>query len=133
MEKQHVLIGKFDILATYTYVKAVLEGEAEPEAKVRGMVAAVMGAQAKLGHTRDYQAHKEAAEEKKKSSITAASFDRQVAEKMGDFFDRVFLPGIKRLVEARLSYVEVKSLLKIPSTWGTKITGSQFEERVRTP
>ena len=44
-----VSIGKFDILATYTYAKALLDGSDEDEAKQRGMVAAIMGAHARLG------------------------------------------------------------------------------------
>jgi hypothetical protein len=34
------------------------------------------------------------------------------------------------VVEARRSYEDVKRLVKIPGTWGAKITGEQFEERV---
>ena len=49
---------------------------------------------------------------------------------MGKFFDDVFLPSMKKLVEARRSYEDVKRLVKIPGTWGAKITGEQFEERV---
>ena len=93
-----------------------------------------MGAQARLGirkeHHEEFQAEKEAAEKKKKTTITAESFDKQVAHKMGRFFDDVFLPNLKKLVEAGLSYDEVKSVVKIPSTWGAKITGEQFEDRV---
>ena len=48
---------------------------------------------------------------------------------MGGFFDEVFLPTMKKLVEAGLSYDEVKRLVKIPTTWGAKITGEQFRER----
>ncbi len=129
-----VSIGKFDILATYTYAQALLDGLTDDEAKQRGMVAAIMGAQARLGirkeHHEEFQAQKEAAEKKKKTTITAESFDRQVAHKMGGFFDEVFLPMIKKLVEARRSYEDVKRLVKIPSTWGAKITGEQFEDRV---
>ena len=138
MEKQEpsddVTIGKFDILATYTYALALLDGLDDDEAKQRGMVAAIMGAQARLGirkeHHEEFQAQKEAAERKKKTTITAESFDKQVAQKMGKFFDEVFLPILKKLVEAGLSYDEVKRLVKIPSTWGAKIKGEQFEERV---
>src|SRR3954454_1047965 len=95
-----VSIGKFDILATYTYAKGLLDGLDDDEAKERGMVAAIMGAKARLGqrgstHQDDYKADKEAAEKKKKTTITAESFDRQVADKMGDFFDEVFLPTMK--------------------------------------
>ena len=99
-----VSIGKFDILATYTYAHALLSGMDDDEAKQRGMVAAIMGAQARLGirkeHKDEFQAQKEAAEKKKKTTITAESFDKQVVHKMGRFFDEVFLPDIKRLVEA---------------------------------
>lgn len=132
---EDVSIGKFDILATYTYAKARLGGTDEDEAKERGIVAAVMGAKARLGHsgghpTDDYKTDKEAAETKKKTTITAESFDHQVADKMGEFFHKSFLPTMKQLVEADLSYDEVKGLVKIPASWGAKITGDQFEERV---
>jgi hypothetical protein len=137
MSKNHtpneVSIGKFDILATYTYAQALLDGLEDDQAKQRGMVAAIMGAQARLGvrkdHHEEFQAQKEAAEKKKKTTITAESFDKQVAHKMGKFFEDVFLPSLKRLVEAGLSYDEVKRVVTIPSTWGAKISGEQFEER----
>jgi hypothetical protein len=129
-----VSIGKFDILATYTYAKALLDGVPEGEAKEKGLVAAIMGAKARLGHTvgthkDDFKAQKDAAEKKKKTTITAESFDHQVADKMGGFFDAMFLPTMKKLAEARLSYEDVKRLIKIPTTWGAKISGAQFEER----
>jgi len=137
MEKKQsddVSIGKFDILATYAYAHALLSGMDHDEAKQRGMVVAIMGAQARLGvrkeHHEEFQAQKEAAEKKKKTTITAESFDERVVHKMGDFFNEVFLPMIKKLVEAGLTYDEVKRLVKIPSTWGAKITGEQFEDRV---
>jgi hypothetical protein len=130
-----VSIGKFDILATYTYAHALLSGMDDDEAKQRGMVAAIMGAQARLGirkeHKDEFQAEKEAAEKKKKTTITAESFDKQVAHKMGEFFSEVFLPMMKKLVEAGKSYDEVKRLVKIPSTWGAKISGEQFRERTK--
>ncbi len=70
-----VSIGKFDILATYTYAEALLDGLSEDDAKQRVMVAAVLGAQARLGRRRrredDFQAQKEAAEKKKQTTITA--------------------------------------------------------------
>jgi hypothetical protein len=130
-----VSIGKFDILATYTYAKALHDGLDDDEAKQRGMVAAVMGAKARMGHTGgghqdDYKADKEAAEKKKKTTITAESFDHQVADKMGEFFDKVFLPDLKKLVKAGLSYDEVKRVIKIPTTWGAKISGEKFRERI---
>ena len=133
--RDDVSIGKFDILATYTYAHALHSGMDDDEAKQRGMVAAIMGAQARLGirkeHKDEFQAQKEAAEKKKKTTITAESFDKQVAHKMGEFFNKMFLPTLKKLVEAGLSYDEVKRVVKIPTTWGAKISGEQFQERVK--
>jgi hypothetical protein len=127
-----VSICKFDILATYTYAHARLDGKHEDEARQRGMVAAIMGAQARLGIRHDdkeeFEGKKEAAKKKKKTSITAESFDRQVKRKMGEFFDDVFLPTMEKFVEAELTYDDVKHVLKIPSTWGAKIKGDQFQE-----
>ena len=114
-------IGKFDLLATYTYAKGLLDGLADDEASERGMVAAVTGArlgQAGGTHEEHYKADKEAAEKKKKTTITAESFDVQVADTMGGFFGKTFLPAMKKLLEADLSYDEVKRIVKIPTTWG---------------
>jgi hypothetical protein len=51
------------------YAHALLDGMPDDEAKQRGMVAAIMGAQARLGirkeHHEEFQAQKEAAEKKK--------------------------------------------------------------------
>jgi hypothetical protein len=77
----------------------------------------------------DFQAKKQAAERKKRTTIAAESFDRQVRDKLGHFFDDVFLPAMKRLVKAGLSYDEVKRVVKIPRLWGAKISGEQFRER----
>jgi hypothetical protein len=131
-----VSIGKFDILATHSYAKALLDGLPEDEAKERGMVA-ILGAKARLGHTggnhgHDYKHDKQSAEKKKKVTITAESFDHQVADKMGGFFDKIFLPTMKKLVEAGLTYDEVKKLVKIPTTWGAKITGERFVEALKS-
>ncbi|AMV38418.1 hypothetical protein [Planctomyces sp. SH-PL62] len=132
-----VSIGKFDILATYTYAKGLLDGLDDKEARERGMVAAVMGAKAKLGRpggtAKDYHDDKSAAEKKKKSTITAASFDRQVADKMGPYFEETFLPALKKLAVAGLSYDEVKRLIQIPRLWGAKISGETFKERAAAP
>lgn len=132
-----VSIGKFDILATYIYAKALLDGLDDKEARERGMVAAVMGAKAKLGRpggtAKDYHDDKSAAEKKKKSTITAASFDKQVVDKMGPYFEETFLPALKKLAEAGLSYDDVKRLVKIPRVWGAKISGEKFKERAVVP
>ena len=47
-------IGKFDILATYVYAQHLLNGLSDDEAIRRGMVAAIMGAQARLGIRKEH-------------------------------------------------------------------------------
>ena len=104
------------------------------------MIAAIMGARARMGLPRDFAEHrsqKEAAEKRRKSTITAVAFDKRVSAGMGAFFDDVFLPTMRRLVREGHSYDDVKRLLKIPSSWGAKITGAAFRRRTaskaRTP
>jgi hypothetical protein len=133
--RRDVAIGKLDILATYTRAEGELGGMSEDDAKVRGMVAAIMGAQMRTGIAHQprgqedpFRAEEERAERKKKSSIAAETFDHQVADKMGDFFDDVFLP-LTKLVQAGLTYEQVKDVVGIPSRWRTKIGGEQFKER----
>jgi len=128
------LIGKFEILATYTYAKALRDGLPDPEAKQRGIVAAVMAARSRgvsRGGPRapaDSKASKPGAATRKQT-LTAATFDEQVAAKLQPFYGSVFLPAIKQLVYTRLTYDQVKEILKIPPAIGAKITAKQFEER----
>ncbi len=128
------LIGKFEILATYTYAKALRAGLPELEAKQRGIVAAVMGARSRgvsRGGPRapaDSRTSKQDAATRKQT-LTAATFDQQVATKMQPFYGSVFLPTMKKLVDSRLTYDQVKNILEIPPAVGAKITAKQFEER----
>jgi hypothetical protein len=126
-----VSIGKFDVLAAYAYAEALRHGLSDDDAKQRGIVAAMMGAHARLSipHHGEFRADKDAAERKKKTPITAASFDHQVRDKPGSFFDEEFLPMMKRFVEAGSSYNDSKRAIQIPSTWGTKISAAEFRER----
>ena len=129
-----MLIGKFEILATYTYAKAIRDGLSEREAKERGIVAAVMGARARGANRGGPRAREDPGKTKQQrpkpsQRLTAESYDQQVASKMGPFYGDVFLPMMKRLVAARLSYPRVKDLLEIPTAIGAKITGREFEQR----
>jgi hypothetical protein len=94
------------------------------------MIAAIMGAKSKSGHPVDHHAEKESAERIKRSTITTEGFDHQVADKMGACFEDTFLPAMKKLVEAGLSYAEVKRRVTIPAAWGAKIRGDRFQEGV---
>ena len=117
------LISKFEILATYTYAKALRDGLSESEAKERGITAAVMGSRARganrggVPRPADSNPANEKTGKARTKTLTASLFDQQIADKMGPFFSEVFLPTMKRLVEARLSYERVKALLEIPPPW----------------
>ena len=134
-------IGKFDLLATYTYARSLRDGFPEPEARVRGITAAVMGARARglkrggAGAPAERGAVGPGPEpvtpRKKAKTLTAKSFDQQVAEKYGPWFAGTFLPTMKQLVAARLSYEDLKTLLAMPPEVGSKISSRQFEERAR--
>ena len=130
-----VSIGKFDILATYTYAKALHVGLDDDEAKRRGLVAAVMGAKARTGtpagaiRTTIRPTRKPPRGRSRRPSPPSPSTGRSPTS-WAHFFDGLFLPGLKKLVEAGLSYDEVKKVLKIPATWGAKIGGARFRERI---
>jgi hypothetical protein len=130
-----VLIGKFEILATFTYAKALRDGRPDSEAKRRGIMAAVMGARSRgvsRGGPRapaDTRATKAGAAIKQQT-LTAAKFDEQVAAKLQPFYDSIFLPAIKKMVDARLTYDQVKGILKISPAVGAKITAKEFAERM---
>lgn len=57
-------------------------------------------------------------------------FRTELTHKMGAFFNDVFLPTMKKLVGAGLSYDEVKRVVNISTTWDAKISGEQFREQV---
>lgn len=126
-------IGKFDIFATYSYCKGLIQGMQDDQAKVYGYMIAVCGAQARLGnHSGGFKPSsdsfmtslRKAAETKKKKTISPVDFDK-LSSKMGDFWPE-FLKRIEKLVSKGMSYNEVKELADIPKTWGAKLNGSEF-------
>jgi hypothetical protein len=126
-------IGKFEILATHVYVKNLRAGRSEAQAKERGIIAAVMGARArgvKRGGTKTNSGSAAGLETtSRKKTLTAETFDEQVAAKMGPFFGSTFLPLMKQMVAAGLSYEEIKEAVDLPPAVGAKISGAEFERR----
>jgi len=123
-------IGKFDIFATYSYCKGLSQGMADDEAKIYGYVIAVCGAQARRGNPMGGRkinvdaSLKQAAEKKKKKTISEADFDK-LSAKMGDFWES-FLGRINELFRKGYSYDQVKEMANIPKKWGAKLQGSDF-------
>ena len=119
-------IGKFDIFATYIYVQQKLAGMDDNSAKVHGFVVAVMGAQAKTGGGGgSFDAVKKSAEKKKKTTITVDNFDRQIVQKLGDFYAQ-FHYHIYAMVQKGYTYNQVKDIVNIPKTFGAKISSDDF-------
>lgn len=129
-------IGKFEILATHVYVKNLRAGRSEAQAKERGITAAVMGAHTrgvKRGGAKTKSGSAAAGSDtaSRKKSLTAETFDEQVAAKMGPFFGSTFLPLMKTMEAAGLSYEEVKEVVHLSPAVGAKISGAEFERRAR--
>jgi hypothetical protein len=130
------LFGKFEILATHVYVKNLRAGRSEAQAKERGITAAAMGARArgvKRGGTKSKPGSPADGSEatSSKKTLTAEAFDEQVAAKMGPFFGSTFLPLMKKMEAAGLSYEEVKRAVDLPAAVGAKISGAEFERRAK--
>ena len=131
----HPRIGKFELLAIYTYARALRDGLTDSEAKERGITAAVMGARSR-GLTRgasrsnsDPQPAKSTVPKAKKKTLTADLFDQQVAHKLEPFFKELLLPRMKQLVATGLSYQKLKDALEMPSDVGAKMSAETFEQR----
>jgi hypothetical protein len=128
-------IGKFDLLATFTYAKSLRDGFSDSEAKVRGITAAVMGARARgvnragLANGNAPATSKPESVSLKRKQLTPEHFDRQVSERMGEYFTQTFLPTMQRLVKTRLTYEKLKKILSIPPEVGAKITMGEYERR----
>ena len=135
-------IGKFDLLATYTYARSLRDGFPEPRgqgSRHHGRRHGRTGSRLETGRSgspgpnggRSSPGREPVTPRRKEKKLTARSFDRQVAEKYGPWFSGTFLPTMKQLVAARLSYEHLKTLLAMPPEVGSKISSRQFEERAR--
>jgi hypothetical protein len=129
-----VSIGKFEILAGYTYARALRDGWPDQEAKQRGIVAAVMASRVRGANRGGPRAKEDSSSPKqarqtKPRTLSAEDYDHQIVQKLGRFYNDRFMPVMKQLVKARLTYARVKELLEIPPAIGAKITSAEFEVR----
>jgi hypothetical protein len=133
-ENRDLRINKFEILATYTYAKALHDGVSDREAKERGIVAAVMGARSRgVGRRSRSQpggsSEGNSATSPRKRTLTAETYDQEVYSKLRPFYDSEFLPTMKKLVDAHLSYQQVKEVVEMPVAIGARITALEFSSR----
>ena len=128
-----VNVGKFDVLATYSFVKARVSGSSVSQAKEYGYMIAVMGARGKGAMYKPSSVNLAASPakkvEKKKSVFSAADFDGKVVAKMGSFFNKSFLPAIEKFVKKGYTYDQVKAAVKFPPVRGAKLSGEEFVKR----
>ncbi|HUX98180.1 MAG TPA: hypothetical protein VMV49_01380 [Candidatus Deferrimicrobium sp.] len=131
---QSISIGKWDIISEYHHIDWLKKGHTEEEAKIHGIVIAIIGYRARLGkETQSYNLEKKGTEKgvsithrNKEKWITSQEFDK-IIKKMGEqYYKKVFSPAIENLYNQGYSYDEVKKAVQIPSKIGAKVTLDKF-------
>lgn len=133
-EIKSIKIGKWDIISEYHRIDWLKAGHNEEEAKIHGIVIAIVGYQARLGkEIQKYKLEQKGNEKgvsithrKKEKWITPKEFDK-IIDKIGDkYYKKIFSPAIENLYNEGHSYNDVKKVVGIPSTIGAKITLDKF-------
>ena len=133
-EIKSIKVGKWDIISEYHRIDWLKKGYNDEEAKIHGIVIAIVGYQARLGkQTQKYKLEKKGKEKgvsithrKKDRWITTKEFD-EIIDKIGEkFYTEVFSPAIENLYNKGYSYNDVKKAVEIPSTIGAKVTLDKF-------
>ncbi|MFX1305094.1 MAG: hypothetical protein ACFFBV_04245 [Promethearchaeota archaeon] len=133
-EIKSIKIGKWDIISEYHRIDWLKTGHNEEEAKIHGIVIAIVGYQARLGReTQKYKLEQKGKEKgvsithrKEERWITTKEFDK-IINKIGDkYYKNVFSPAIENLYNKGYSYSDVKKAVEIPSKIGAKITLDKF-------
>lgn len=133
-EVKSIQIGKWDIISEYHRIEWLKKGYSEEEAKIHGIVIAIVGYQARLGKkSQKYQVEQKGKEKgvsvihrKKEKWVTTKDFDK-IIKKIGDkYYKEIFSPAIQNLIDRKYSYDDVKKAVQIPSKIGAKVTLDKF-------
>ena len=133
-EIKSIKIGKWDIISEYHRIDWLKKGHNEEEAKIHGIVIAIVGYRARTKKEKPFYEIKSKKGEKgatirarnKEKWITSKEFDK-IIKKMGEnYYKKIFSPAIKNLYEKGYTYSEVKKLVGIPPNIGAKITLDMF-------
>ncbi|MFW9999765.1 MAG: hypothetical protein ACFE9Q_04230 [Candidatus Hodarchaeota archaeon] len=133
-EMKLIKIGKWDIISEYHRIDWLKAGHNEEEAKIHGIVIAIVGYQARLGkEPQKYKLEQKGKEKgvsithrKQEKWIATKEFDK-IINKIGDkYYKKVFSPVIENLYNKGYSYNDVKKAVEIPSKIGAKITLDKF-------
>jgi len=133
-EIKSVKIGKWDIISEYHRIDWLKQGYNEEEAKIHGIVIAVVGYQARLGKQAQAYKIEQKGKEKgvslthrqKEKWITTKDFDKIIKKIGKKYYEEIFTPAIENLYNKGYSYDDVKKAINIPSTIGAKITLEKF-------
>jgi hypothetical protein len=131
MLKPHAMIRRFDVFAEYTRQQAIEEGMPPDEAKGYGLWLAKVVAARRFGHVgrlplpaaghgrRPSTAEVEASPERRSwralggEPQTDARFDREIVQRMGRvFYQRVFVPAIRRAIRQGASYQAIHDTIR---------------------
>jgi len=133
-EIKEIKIGKWDIISEYHRIDWLEAGHNDEEAKIHGIVIAIVGYQARLGkEPQKYKLEQKGKEKgvslthrKQEKWITTKEFDK-IINKIGEkYYKKVFSPAIENLYNKGYSYNDVKKAVEIPSKIGAKITLDKF-------
>lgn len=133
-EIKTINIGKWDIISEYHRIDWLEQGYIEEEAKIHGIVIAIVGYQARLGkQVQKYKLKQKGKEKgvsithrKKEKWITTKEYDK-IIKKIGEkYYKKVFSPAIENMYNQGYSYNEVKKAVEIPSKIGAKVTLDKF-------
>ena len=133
-EIKAINIGKWDIISEYHRIDWLKAGHNEEEAKIHGIVIAVVGYQARLGkEPQKYKLEQKGKEKgvslthrKQEKWITTKEFDK-IIKKIGEkYYKKIFSPAIENLYIKGYSYDDVKKAVEIPSKIGAKVTLDKF-------
>jgi N-glycosylase/DNA lyase len=131
---ESIKIGKWDIISEYNRIDWLKKGSNEEEAKIHGIVIAIIGYKARTGKEKQPYTFETKGKEKgvsithrnQEKFVTSAEFDK-IIKKMGEkYYKTVFSPAIENLYNQGYSYEEVKKAVQIPSTIGAKISLDKF-------
>ncbi|HEY0089012.1 MAG TPA: hypothetical protein VGB37_09215 [Candidatus Lokiarchaeia archaeon] len=133
-EIKNVKVGKWDIISEYHRIDWLKQGFSEEEAKIHGIVIAIVGYQARLGQkTQKYTIEQKGKERgvsithrQKEKWITSKEFDKVINKITKRYYKDIFSPAIEILYNKGYSYDDVKKAVDIPSKIGAKISLEKF-------
>jgi len=133
-EIRDIKIGKWDIISEYHRIEWLKKGHTEEEAKIHGIVIAVVGYQARLGkQAQTYKIEQKGKEKgvsithrQKENWITTKDFDKIIKKVSEKYYKTIFSPAIESLYLKGYTYDEVKKAVDIPSKIGAKISLEKF-------